>query len=471
MNYISTRGNTPAKTFSQALLMGLAPDGGLMLPEHYPQITPAQLTHWRTLSYAELAFEVIRLFATDIPEADLRDIINRTYTRETFGSAEITPVRTLKDGIKIQALSNGPTLAFKDMAMQFLGNAFEYVLAKENQTLNILGATSGDTGSAAEYALRGKRGINVFMLSPDGKMSNFQRAQMYSLQDENIINIAVRGMFDDCQDIVKAVQNDAEFKQRYRISTVNSINWGRIVAQVVYYIAGYLRASESNEQRVSFCVPSGNFGNICAGHIAKQMGVPIHRLIVATNENNVLDEFFRTGQYSPRDAAHTYVTSSPSMDISKASNFERFIFDLMGRDANQVQALWAQVAQGKGFNLKDQLNTIHQQYGFVSGSSTHADRLATIQSVYETDGELIDPHTADGIKVARELRKSNETIVCLETALAAKFEATIHEAVGSVAVPRPAKLAGLENLPQRVQVIDSDADTVKSIIRNKVGGA
>ena len=361
MNYISTRGNTPAKTFSQALLMGLAPDGGLMLPEQYPQITPEQLTHWRTLSYAELAFEVIRLFATDIPEADLRDIINRTYTAETFGSAEITPVRTLKDGIKIQALSNGPTLAFKDMAMQFLGNAFEYVLAKENKTLNILGATSGDTGSAAEYALRGKRGINVFMLSPDGKMSNFQRAQMYSLQDENIINIAVRGMFDDCQDIVKAVQNDAEFKQRYQISTVNSINWGRIVAQVVYYIAGYLRATESNEQRVSFCVPSGNFGNICAGHIAKQMGVPIHRLIVATNENNVLDEFFRTGQYSPRDAAHTYVTSSPSMDISKASNFERFIFDLMGRDANQVQALWAQVAQGKGFNLKDQLATIRQQ--------------------------------------------------------------------------------------------------------------
>ena len=470
MNYISTRGNTPAKTFSQALLMGLAPDGGLMLPEHYPQITTEQLTHWRTFSYAELAFEVIRLFATDIPEDDLRRILNRTYTSETFGSAAIAPVRTLKDGIKIQALSNGPTLAFKDMAMQFLGNAFEYVLDKENKTLNILGATSGDTGSAAEYALRGKRGINVFMLSPEGKMSRFQRAQMYSLQDENIINIAVRGMFDNCQDIVKAVQNDAEFKQRYQISTVNSINWGRIVAQIVYYIAGYLRATDSNAQRISFCVPSGNFGNICAGHIAKQMGVPIDRLIVATNENNVLDEFFRTGQYSPRDAAHTYVTSSPSMDISKASNFERFIFDLVGRDASQVQSLWAQVAQGKGFNLKDQLATIRQQYGFVSGSSTHADRLATIQAVYATDGELIDPHTADGIKVARQLREPNETIVCLETALAAKFEATIHEAVGSVAVPRPAKLAGLEDLPQRVQVIDNDADVVKQIIRDKVDG-
>ena len=238
----------------------------------------------------------------------------------------------------------------------------------------------------------------------------------------------------------------------------------------MYYIAGYLRATESNDQRISFCVPSGNFGNICAGHIAKQMGLPIDRLIVATNENNVLDEFFRTGQYRPRDAAHTYVTSSPSMDISKASNFERFIFDLVERDANQVQALWAQVAQGKGFNLKDQLPAIHQQYGFVSGSSTHADRLATIKSVYETDGELIDPHTADGIKVARQLREPNETIVCLETALAAKFEATIHEAVGSVAIPRPAKLAGLEDLLQRVQVIDNDADSVKAIIRNKVDG-
>lgn len=354
------------------------------------------------------------------------------------------------------------------MAMQFLGNMFEYVLAKENKTLNILGATSGDTGSAAEYALRGKKGVNIFMLSPDGKMSDFQRAQMYSLQDENIINIAVRGMFDDCQDIVKAVQNDAEFKAKYHISTVNSINWGRIVAQVVYYFAGYFRATKNNSERVSFCVPSGNFGNICAGHIAKQMGLPIDRLIVATNENNVLDEFFKTGQYSPRDTAHTYVTSSPSMDISKASNFERFVFDLMARDSAKVQDLWTQVAQGNGFNLKDQLPEIREKYGFVSGSSTHADRLAIIKSVYETDGELLDPHTADGVKVARELRQTGETIVCLETALAAKFDKTIHEAVGEVNIPRPEKLNGLEDLPQRVQVIDANADIVKNIIREKL---
>ncbi|KPN74806.1 threonine synthase [Neisseria sp. 74A18] len=465
MKYISTRGQTAHKAFSEVLLMGLAPDGGLMMPESYPQVDGQTLEKWRGLSYPELAFEIMSLFITDIPADDLRDIINRTYTAEAFGSAEITPVRTLSDGIKIQALSNGPTLAFKDMAMQFLGNAFEYVLNKEGKQLNILGATSGDTGSAAEYALRGKKGIHVFMLSPEGKMSAFQRAQMFSLQDDNIHNIAVKGMFDDCQDIVKAVQNDASFKEQYHIGTVNSINWGRIVAQVVYYFAGYFNATHSNEQKVSFCVPSGNFGNVCAGHIARQMGLPIHRLIVATNENDVLDEFFKTGEYRPRTADHTMVTSSPSMDISKASNFERFIFDLVERDAAQVEALWAEVGAGKGFDLNWLLEKVHQRYGFVSGKSLHKDRLRIIAEVHQADGELIDPHTADGVKVAREVREAGETIVCLETALAAKFEDTIREAVGDVQIPRPAGLEGLEKLPQRVQVVPNNADIVKTIIR------
>ena len=466
MKYISTRGATGRKTFGEVLLMGLAPDGGLMLPEHYPQIDRATLDKWRGLAYADLAFEIMRLFATDIPEGDLRAIINRTYTAEAFGNAEITPVRTLSDGLKIQALSNGPTLAFKDMAMQFLGNAFEYVLKREGQTLNIVGATSGDTGSAAEYALRGKEGIHVFMMSPEGKMSAFQRAQMYSLQDENIHNIAVDGMFDDCQDIVKAIQNDAAFKEKYRIGTVNSINWGRVMAQVVYYFAGYFKATEGNDETVSFCVPSGNFGNVCAGHIAKQMGLPIRRLMVATNENDVLDEFFKTGSYRPRTAAHTHVTSSPSMDISKASNFERFIFDLTGRDAAEIETLWAEVGAGKGFNLAFALDKIRDKYGFVSGKSLHRDRLAIIKQVYEQDGELIDPHTADGVKVARELREAGETVVCLETALAAKFADTIREAVGDVEIPRPAKLQGLEDLPQKVQNVPNQAEAVKEIIRN-----
>ena len=466
MKYISTRGATDRKTFGEVLLMGLAPDGGLMLPEHYPQIDRATLDKWRGLAYADLAFEIMRLFATDIPEGDLRAIITRTYTAEAFGNAEITPVRTLSDGLKIQALSNGPTLAFKDMAMQFLGNAFEYVLKREGQTLNIVGATSGDTGSAAEYALRGKEGIHVFMMSPEGKMSTFQRAQMYSLQDENIHNIAVDGMFDDCQDIVKAIQNDAAFKEKYRIGTVNSINWGRVMAQVVYYFAGYFKATKSNDETVSFCVPSGNFGNVCAGHIAKQMGLPVRRLMVATNENDVLDEFFKTGSYRPRTAAHTHVTSSPSMDISKASNFERFIFDLTGRDAAEIETLWAEVGAGKGFNLAFALDKIRNEYGFVSGKSLHRDRLAVIKQVYGQDGELIDPHTADGVKVARELREAGETVVCLETALAAKFADTIREAVGDVEIPRPAKLQGLEDLPQKVQNVPNQAEAVKEIIRN-----
>ena len=466
MKYISTRGATDRKTFGEVLLMGLAPDGGLMLPEHYPQIDRAALDKWRGLAYADLAFEIMRLFATDIPEGDLRAIISRTYTAEAFGNAEITPVRTLSDGLKIQALSNGPTLAFKDMAMQFLGNAFEYVLKREGQTLNIVGATSGDTGSAAEYALRGKEGIHVFMMSPEGKMSAFQRAQMYSLQDENIHNIAVDGMFDDCQDIVKAIQNDAAFKEKYRIGTVNSINWGRVMAQVVYYFAGYFKATKSNDETISFCVPSGNFGNVCAGHIAKQMGLPVRRLMVATNENDVLDEFFKTGSYRPRNAGHTHVTSSPSMDISKASNFERFIFDLTGRDAAEIETLWAEVGAGKGFNLAFALDKIRNEYGFVSGKSLHRDRLAVIKQVYGQDGELIDPHTADGVKVARELREAGETVVCLETALAAKFADTIREAVGDVDIPRPAKLQGLEDLPQKVQNVPNQAEAVKEIIRN-----
>ena len=336
MKYISTRGQTEPMDFSDVLLMGLAPDGGLMLPESYPQVDSAILNKWRKLSYPELAFEIMRLFATDIDEADLKDIINRTYTKEVFGSDDIVPVRQLEDDLYILGLSNGPTLAFKDVAMQFLGNTFEYVLKKKNKRLTIIGATSGDTGSAAEYALRGKDNIEVFMMSPHGKMSEFQRAQMYSLTDANIHNIAIKGMFDDCQDIVKALQQDADFKAKYSLGTVNSINWGRILAQIVYYFKAYFAVTEDNEQKISFCVPSGNFGNICAGHIAREMGLPIDRLIVATNENDVLNDFFNQGVYTPRPADKTYVTSSPSMDISKASNFERFVYLLLEKDSNRV---------------------------------------------------------------------------------------------------------------------------------------
>src|SRR5689334_22913355 len=352
MKYISTRGDQTQRGFSDILLEGLAPDGGLYLPTHYPIVTRATLAKWRGLAYHELAFEILSLFIDDIPADDLRAICRRTYTEEVFGSREIVPLKQLEDGLFLEALSNGPTLAFKDMAMQLLGNLFEYELGRRGETLNILGATSGDTGSAAEHAMRGKKGVSVFMLSPFGRMSPFQQAQMFSLQDANIHNLSVEGVFDDCQDIVKAVSNDLAFKRKWRIGTVNSINWARLLAQVVYYFAGYFQATTSNAQKVSFTVPSGNFGNICAGHVARMMGLPIKHLVVATNENDVLDEFFRTGTYRVRKGAETHETSSPSMDISKASNFERFVFDLLGRDGARTRELFStQIERQGAFSL------------------------------------------------------------------------------------------------------------------------
>ena len=490
MQYVSTRANgaTASQTpqqFSDILLGGLAPDGGLYLPSEYPQVTGAELDAWRKLSYADLAFEILKKFATDVPEADLKALAHKTYTADVYrnarageSAADITPLRVLEeaDGKKLvlQALSNGPTLAFKDMAMQLLGNLFEYALAKKDAQLNIFGATSGDTGSAAEYAMRGKQGIKVFMLSPHKKMSAFQTAQMFSLQDPNIFNIAVEGVFDDCQDMVKAVSNDLPFKAKQKIGTVNSINWARVVAQVVYYFRGYLAATTSNDQKVSFTVPSGNFGNICAGHIARMMGLPIDKLVVATNENDVLDEFFRTGVYRVRKSAETYHTSSPSMDISKASNFERFIYDLVGRDAERTRALFAKVETHGGFDLSgypggdgDEFHKV-KGYGFKSGKSTHEDRLNTIRDVADDYGIVIDTHTADGIKVAKENLEPGVTMIVLETALAAKFNETILEALGHDA-ERPAGFEDIEALPQRFIVMQADVEKMKEYIASNTG--
>lgn len=450
MNYISTRGLSPAQTFSQILLGGLAPDGGLYMPEEYPRFSADDLDAMRAMDYRELALTVLSRLADDIPVADLKALVDKTYTTATYSHgradsdfSQITPVRRLEDGLYTLELSNGPTLAFKDMAMQLLGNLFEYALDKAGLDINILGATSGDTGSAAEYAMRGKKNVRVFMLSPVEGMTPFQQAQMYSLQDENIHNLVVRGVFDDCQDIVKAVSNDLEFKAHYRIGAVNSINWARVAAQCIYYFKAYFAVTESNGQQVSFSVPSGNFGDVCAGHIARQMGLPIAKLVVATNENDVLDEFFRTGVYRPRTSAETLHTSSPSMDISKASNFERFIFDVAGGDGAKVRELWAAVDQGGAFDLKAHgLFGKVAEYGFQSGKSTHADRIATIRMAAERYGTVIDPHTADGLKVGIEHREPGIPMVCLETALPAKIEA----------------------LPQRYEVLDANVEQVKAVI-------
>ena len=490
MRYVSTRGGAGPQRFTGILLEGLAPDGGLFVPETLPPFSGDELHAMRGMSYQDLAFTVLQRFIDDIPAADLKALIERTYTREAFGSDAIAPLAALEPGLHLLELSNGPSLAFKDMAMQFLGNLFEYVLGQRGAELNILGATSGDTGSAAEYAMRGKRGIRVFMLSPQGRMSAFQTAQMYSLQDANIFNIAVKGVFDECQDIVKAVSSDARFKARHRIGTVNSINWARVSAQVVYYFKGYFAATKSNDEQVAFSVPSGNFGNICAGHIARMMGLPIGQLILATNENDVLDEFFRTGVYRPRGTDHTYETSSPSMDISKASNFERFVFDLVGRDGAKVREFWSKVDAPKvgnplsgkpdaeltpagssdtaAFDIKgtpywDALS----KFGFVSGKSTHADRLNTIRELWKKYGVMVDTHTADGIKVGLQQRRPNLPLICLETALPAKFAETIQEALGREP-ERPTALQGIEKLPQRCVVMDGDVAKLKAFIATNV---
>ena len=476
MRYISTRGlpGDPEPGFWDILLEGLAPDGGLYLPREYPQVTPAILAEWRRLlneqGYAALAQAVLSLYIDDIPAADLQGICERAYNDEVFSDPAIVPVTDLGDGVVLAHLSNGPTAAFKDMAMQLLGQLFEYELTRRGAELNILGATSGDTGSAAEYAMRGRRGVRVFMLTPAGRMTPFQQAQMFSIDDPAIVNIAVEGVFDDCQDLVKEVAGDLEFKQRYSLGAVNSINWARLVAQVVYYVAAWLRATTADDQEVSFCVPTGNFGNICAGHVARMMGLPIRRLVLATNENNVLDEFFRTGVYRVRSSAETHETSSPSMDISKASNFERFVFDLLGRDGARVRSLFATDLPENGcFDLSrtPEFAELRERYGFVSASSTHANRVATIAATWNRRRVLIDPHTADGVGVAVRFTEPGVPMIVLETALPVKFAETIVEAIGREP-ERPAAFDGLEDLPRYVVDLPKDAAALKTLIASVV---
>ncbi len=475
MSYQSTRGEDTGAGYCDIVLKGLAADGGLFMPRVYPQVSASDLEKWRNLSYAELAFEILRLFATDIDEDTLKTMLAGVYREEVYNNgragtdfSRITPTRSIDGGqIRILELSNGPTLAFKDMAMQYLGALFEYVLAQRETELNILGATSGDTGSAAEYAMRGRKGVRVFMLSPEGRMSPFQRAQMYSLKDPNIFNLAVKGSFDDAQDIVKACSQDAGFKATYSIGTVNSINWARVSAQVVYYFKGWLDVTEKTGEVIDVTVPSGNFGNILAGWIAKQMGLPIGRLVVATNENDVLDEFFKTGVYRVRDSEHTFVTSSPSMDISKASNFERYIYDIVGRSAARVRELWTELALKGGFSLSASEMQVVRQSGFVSAKSTHADRINTIRDVFQKEGLVVDPHTADGIYAARQYARPGVKMLALETALPAKFADTIREAID--ADPEmPAAYVGIENNEQRFTVMPADAEAVKRFIAEKI---
>ena len=461
MQFISTRGGMAPLPYSETLLEGLAPDGGLAVPETMPHVDAATLEAWRGLTYPELATEVLGLFATDIPRDELALMCTEAYSAFPDG---VVPLRSIGDGITLVGLSEGPTLAFKDMAMQFLGQVLEYALEQRDGVLNILGATSGDTGSAAEHALRGKARIAVFMLSPQGRMSAFQRAQMFSLDDDNVHNIAVEGVFDDCQNLVKRLAGDLEFKRSQHLGAVNSINLARITAQIVYYFWAWLRTTDAGgPTTVDFTVPSGNFGNILSGSFAKQMGLPVRRLVLAANENNVLDEFFRTGVYRPRAAAQTLATSSPSMDISKASNLERFIFELVGRDPERVVAAWRELDEQGYFDLSAEQARFDEEFGIVSGTSTHADRLSTIRSVYETSGDIIDPHTADGVKVARTYVEAGVPMLVLETAKPQKFAETIHEAIG-IDLEFSPELQRMLDAPQYVAEMPDDEQALRAFI-------
>ena len=461
MQYISTRGGMQPLPYCDALLEGLATDGGLTVPEVMPTVDGETLERWRALTYPQLATEVLGLFATDIPREDLARMTEAAYA--PFPDS-VVPLREIDGGLTLVGLSEGPTLAFKDMAMQFLGQVVEYALERKGSVLNVLGATSGDTGSAAEHALRGKERISVFMLSPQGRMSAFQRAQMFSIDDENVHNIAVAGVFDDCQNLVKQLAGDLDFKRTQHLGAVNSINLARITAQVVYYFWAWLRATDAGGwTELSITVPSGNFGNILSGFYAKQMGLPIRRLVLAANENNVLDEFFRTGVYRPRSAEQTLATSSPSMDISKASNLERFIFELVDRDPARVVGAWRDLDEQGFVDFTADLARFEDEFGIVSGTSTHADRLATIRGVYEASDDIIDPHTADGVKVAREYVESGVPMLVLETAKPEKFAETIREAIG-VDLDYSPELRTMLEAPQHVTELPDDEAALRAFI-------
>lgn len=477
MRYLSTRGGMAPADFADALVEGLAPDGGLVVPEDIPVFTADELAGLTAAAYPQVAAAVLHRFVghgvAGLDPTAIAEVTRTAYGPDRFDHPDVVSLRSLDEGLVLYGLSHGPTLAFKDMALQLVAGLLELVLVSRGERMTVLGATSGDTGSSAEHALAGSAAVEVFMLSPLGRVTPFQAAQMFTLTEPNIHNLVVRGVFDQCQDLVKQVTSDAAFKARHRIGAANSINWARVAAQVAYYLYASLRVAPPGGA-VSFAVPTGNFGNVYAGHIARRMGAPIHRLVVACNENDVLDEFLSTGRYRVRHPDEVATTSSPSMDIAKASNLERFVYDLTGGDAEVTADLFT---RGDGFDLSSHPGwEAMAGTGMVSGSSSHADRLATIRTVWQGGGVMVDPHTADGITVGRRFVEEGVPMICLETAQPAKFAATIVEAIGE-APPVPARWAGLLGLPQRYEVIDPTPEAVRDAIseaswtRSAGGGA
>ena len=455
MRYLSTRGGIRGLSFEDTLIAGLAEDGGLLIPDALPQVQ-AQLPQWRKLSYQELSLAIVRSFIGEaIPEADLRAQIEQAY--RNFTHPDITPVRTL-GRLHLLELFHGPTFAFKDVALQLLGQFFEHVLKKRQQPLRILGATSGDTGSAAIHGMRGHEGISVFMLYPKGRVSPVQERQMTTVLDANIHNIALEGSFDDAQRIVKELFGDLEFKARHHLGAVNSINWARILAQIVYYFYAWGRVSRNSGEAINFVVPSGNFGNVLAGYYAQQMGLPIRRLVVATNENDILHRFFSKGEYH---TARVHQTLSPSMDIQISSNFERYLFDLGGRSPEQLKH-WMQDFQETGRLTIEGERLKTAQAAFGSARVDEAGTLRAIREAYEEHGYLLDPHTAVGVGAAKQVDLEGP-VVCLACAHPAKFGSAVQKAAGTTP-ELPPPLAELENLETRCTVLPAQAGAVREYL-------
>ena len=457
MKYQSTRGQVKNIPFKQAVMMGLAEDGGLLLPETIPHLTPGDLDALAKLAYPELAFHVMSYFIEDIPAAQLKNMIDRAYS--SFTHPDITPV-VHEDGVYILELFHGPTLAFKDVALQFLGNLFEYLLEESGEHMNILGATSGDTGSAAIYGVRGKKNINIFILHPHKKVSPVQELQMTTVTDANVFNLAIEGTFDDGQQIVKEIFGDLDFKKQHALGAVNSINWARVLAQVVYYFYAWGQVrKQTGADKVYFSVPTGNFGDIFAGYIARRMGLPIEKLVLATNANNILSRFINSGDYS---IGEVHPTFSPSMDIQNASNLERYLFYLFNEDSKRLAAAMQQFADtGQLTFTEAQIAEISEV--FLATSVDNAQTLATIRDFHRTTGYILDPHTATGIKAGKELSGGEYPVICLATAHPAKFPDAVNQATGKDP-ERPSSLDGLEEREQRCETIAAAKEKIKAYL-------
>lgn len=459
MQYLSTRGGVAPIPFSKAVMMGLAEDGGLLLPRTIPRIGSETLATWQKLKYADLAFEVMSRFVDDIPSSDLKDIITRSYG--TFTHPEVTPLVHHGD-LHILELFHGQTLAFKDVALQFLGNLFEYLLSKTHSVLNILGATSGDTGSAAIYGVRGKERINIFILHPHQRVSPVQEKQMTTVLDPNVFNIAIRGSFDDGQAIVKEIFGDVEFKNGLHLGAINSINWARVLAQVVYYVYSCIHvAQHEKDSSVDFAVPTGNFGDIFAGYIAKKMlpAGTIRQLVLATNDNDILCRFVKNGDYSKGEVK---TTSSPSMDIQAASNFERYLYYLVDSDANKTKELMAEFSATGKLDLSSHHETIRRD--FVAESASEAEVAEIISSFYTDHKYVLDPHTAVGVKAGLHYKNVGVPMICLATAHPAKFGNVVQEATKQQ-IPLPESLEGLAEKESRCEIMEADGTLIRSYIQ------